>query len=31
VYFAARLAGGAGLTSDRPVKGDVAAAVEAEP
>jgi putative spermidine/putrescine transport system permease protein len=31
VYFAARLAGGSGLTSDRPVKGSVAAAVEAEP
>ena len=31
VYFAARLAGGAGLTSARPVKGDVAATVEAEP
>ena len=31
IYLAARLAGGAGLTSDRPVKGDVAAAVEAEP
>jgi putative spermidine/putrescine transport system permease protein len=31
IYFAARLAGGAGLTSDRPVKGDVAATVEAEP
>ena len=31
IYFAARLAGGAGLTSDRPVKGEVAAAVEAEP
>jgi len=31
IYIAARLAGGAGLTSDRPVKGDVAAAVEAEP
>jgi putative spermidine/putrescine transport system permease protein len=30
IYFAARLAGGAGLTSDRPVKGDVAA-VEPEP
>ncbi len=31
IYIAARLAGGAGLTSDRPVKGGVAAAVEAEP
>jgi putative spermidine/putrescine transport system permease protein len=31
VYIAARLAGGAGLTSDRPVKADVAAATEAEP
>jgi putative spermidine/putrescine transport system permease protein len=31
IYFAARLAGGAGLTSDRPVKGDVTASVEAEP
>jgi putative spermidine/putrescine transport system permease protein len=31
VYFAARLAGGAGLTADRPAKGAVAAAVEAEP
>ncbi len=31
VYFAARLAGGAGLTSDRPVKGEVAAKVEAVP
>ena len=31
VYVAARLAGGAGLTSDRPVKGDVAAAIDAEP
>ncbi len=31
VYIAARLAGGAGLTSDRPAKGAVAAQVEAEP
>ena len=31
VYFAARLAGGAGLTADRPAQGGVAAAVEAEP
>jgi putative spermidine/putrescine transport system permease protein len=31
VYLAARLAGGAGLTSDRPAKGAVAASVEAEP
>jgi len=31
VYIAARLAGGAGLTADRPVKGAVAAQVEAEP
>ena len=31
VYIAARLAGGAGLTADRPVKGAVAAEVEAEP
>jgi len=31
VYLAARLAGGAGLTSDRPAKGAVAAQVEAEP
>jgi putative spermidine/putrescine transport system permease protein len=31
VYFAARLAGGAGLTADRPAEGSVAAAVEAEP
>ena len=31
VYFAQRLAGGTGLTSGRPVKGDVTAAVEAEP
>jgi putative spermidine/putrescine transport system permease protein len=31
VYFAARLAGGAGLTADRPAKGSVAAVVEAEP
>jgi putative spermidine/putrescine transport system permease protein len=31
VYFAARLAGGAGLTSERPVKGEVAAAAEAAP
>jgi putative spermidine/putrescine transport system permease protein len=30
IYLAARLAGGAGLTSDRPVKGDAAAA-ESEP
>jgi putative spermidine/putrescine transport system permease protein len=31
VYIAARLAGGAGLTSDRPAKGAVAAEVEAQP
>jgi putative spermidine/putrescine transport system permease protein len=31
IYMAARLAGGAGLTSDRPVKGDVGAAVETQP
>ena len=31
VYIAARLAGGAGLTSDRPAKGAVSAQVEAEP
>ena len=31
VYFAQRLAGGTGLTSDRPVRATVAAAVEAEP
>ena len=31
VYFAARLAGGAGLTADRPAEGAVAAAVEPEP
>jgi putative spermidine/putrescine transport system permease protein len=31
VYIAARLAGGAGLTSDRPAKSAVAAQVEAEP
>jgi putative spermidine/putrescine transport system permease protein len=31
VYIAARLAGGAGLTSDRPAKAAVAAQVEAEP
>ncbi len=31
VYFAARLAGGAGLTADRPARGAVAATVEAEP
>jgi putative spermidine/putrescine transport system permease protein len=31
VYFAQRLAGGTGLATGRPVKGDVAAAVEAEP
>lgn len=31
VYLAARLAGGAGLTAERPVKGAVAAQVEAEP
>ena len=31
VYFAARLAGGAGLTADRPARGGVAAAVEPEP
>ena len=31
VYFAQRLAGGTGLTSERPARGTVAAAVEAEP
>jgi len=31
VYIAARLAGGAGLTSDRPAKGAVAVEVEAQP
>ncbi len=31
IYFAQRLAGGSGLTSERPVKGTVAAAIEAEP
>ena len=31
VYFAQRLAGGSGLTSERPAKGTVAPAVEAEP
>jgi len=31
VYFAQRLAGGAGVTSDRPVKGEVAASVGAQP
>ena len=31
VYFAQRLAGGAGLTSDRPAQGTVAASIEAEP
>jgi putative spermidine/putrescine transport system permease protein len=31
VYVAARLAGGTGLTAERPVKGDVAASVEAQP
>ena len=31
VYIAQRLAGGTGLTSDRPARGTVAAAVEAEP
>jgi putative spermidine/putrescine transport system permease protein len=31
VYVAARLAGGAGITSERPAKGAVAATVEAEP
>ncbi len=31
VYFAQKLAGGTGLTSDRPVKGVVAASAEAEP
>ena len=31
VYIATRLAGGSGLTSDRPGKGAVAASVEAEP
>ena len=31
VYFAQRLAGGSGLTGERPGKGTVAAAVEAEP
>jgi putative spermidine/putrescine transport system permease protein len=31
VYIATRLAGGAGLTPDRPAKGAVAAQVEAEP
>jgi putative spermidine/putrescine transport system permease protein len=31
IYFAQRLAGGTGLTSDRPEKGSVAAAIEAEP
>ena len=31
IYFAQRLAGGTGLTSDRPEKGSVAASIEAEP
>ena len=31
VYFAQKLAGGTGLTSDRPAKGAVAASAEAEP
>ena len=31
IYFAQRLAGGSGLTSDQPAKGSVAASVEAEP
>ena len=31
IYFAQRLAGGTGLTSDRPVKEDVSAAVETQP
>ena len=31
IYFAQRLAGGTGLTSERPVKGTVAASVDAEP
>jgi putative spermidine/putrescine transport system permease protein len=31
IYFAQRLAGGTGLTSDRPEKGAVAASIEAEP
>jgi putative spermidine/putrescine transport system permease protein len=31
IYFAQRLAGGTGLTSDRPVKGTVAASIEVEP
>jgi putative spermidine/putrescine transport system permease protein len=31
VYIAQRLAGGSGLTTDQPVKGAVAASVEAEP
>ncbi|MET0938958.1 MAG: ABC transporter permease [Gaiellaceae bacterium] len=31
VYLAQRLAGGAGITSDQPAKGAVAASVEAEP
>ncbi|MDQ3381753.1 MAG: ABC transporter permease [Actinomycetota bacterium] len=31
VYIAQRLAGGTGLTSDRPARGSVAAAVEAQP
>jgi putative spermidine/putrescine transport system permease protein len=31
IYFAQRLAGGTGLTSERPARGAVAASVEAEP
>ena len=31
IYFAQRLAGGTGLTSDRPVRGTVVASIDAEP